>query len=242
MTDTRLTLALSRRRRTMKPIRLVTATFVLAAVLAATGCGNAAEGGKGGEDSTSSSADSSPSSAPRERITQGGLAALVTDHLGKDAIASFNTYGPEPGEVYVMVRLRGGGRADMFSVSVMSPKQGGRELAGVMSKCPTAQQRKRMDGDMKEFTCHRLRDGTTVTAYLVPSGFSDDNARGLVVTGVGVAPDKSTTMAMYESYDKTPQLTVTELDKLLSDPRMAWMTDPATNKAGHSIKIEKVQG
>ena len=219
-----------------------TAALVLAAALAASGCGNAAEGGKGGEDATGSSADASPSSAAREKITQGGLAALVADHLGKDAIVSFGSYGPEPGEVYVMVRLRGGGRADMFSVSVMSPKQGGRELANDMGKCPTTQQRKRMVGDMKEFTCHRLPNGTTVTAYLVNSGFSDDNARGLVVTGVGVAPDKSTTMAMYESYDKTGQLTVTEVNELLSDPRMAWMTDPATNKAGNSIKIEKLRG
>jgi hypothetical protein len=242
MTDTHLTLALRRGRAPMRPVRLNTSALVLAAVLVATGCGNAAEGGKGGEDTTNSSADSSPSSAAREKITQAGLAALVADHLGKDAVASFGSYGPEPGEVYVMVRLRGGGRADMFSVSVMSPKQGGRELAGAMGKCPTAQQRKRMGGDMKEFTCHRLQNGTTVTAYLVSSGFSDDNARGLVVTGVGVAHDKSTTMAMYESYDKTPQLTVTELDKLLSDPRMAWMTDPTTNKAGNSIKIKNLRG
>ena len=74
------------------------------------------------------------------------------------------------------------------------------------------------------------------------SGFSDDNARGLVVTGVCVAPDKSTTMAMYESYDKTAPLIFTEVDKLLSDPRMTWMTDPATNKASNSIKIEKLRG
>jgi hypothetical protein len=234
--------ALRHGRPAVSPVRPATAALVLAAVLAATGCGNTARGGKDGEDTTSSSADASPSSAAREKITQGGLAALVADHLGKDAIASFGSYGPEPGEVYVMVRLRGGGRADMFSVSVMSPKQGGRELAGAMGKCPTTQQRKRMGGDMKEFTCHRLQNGTTVTAYLVQSGFSDDNARGLVVTGVSVAPDKSTTMAMYESYDKSAELTVSEVDKLLSDPRTAWMTDPATNKAGTSIKIEKLRG
>ena len=241
MTDTYLTLARHHDRPAMRPDRLAPAALALAAVLATAGCGNAAGGGKDGEDTTSSSAVGSPSSAARERITQGGLAALVADHLGKDAVASFGSYGPEPGQVYVMVRLRGSGRADMFSVSVMSPKQGGRELAGAMGKCPTTQQRKRMD-DMKEFTCHRVQNGTTVTAYLVPSGFSDDNARGLVVTGVSVAPDKSTTMVMYESYDKTAQLTVTQVDELLSDPRMAWMTDPATNNAGSSIKIEKQRG
>jgi hypothetical protein len=242
MTDPHLLQALGRRRPAVRPVRLAAAALVLAAVLAATGCGNAAGGGKGGDDTTSSSADSSPSSAAREQITQGGLAALVADHLGKDAIASFGSYGSEPGEVHVMVRLRGGGRADMFSISVMSPKQGGRELAGAMGKCPTTQQRKRMGGDMKDFTCHRLQNGTTVTTYQAQSGFSDDNARGLVVTGVSVAPDKSTTLAMYESYDKSAPLTVTEVDKLLSDPRMAWTTDPATNKAGNSIKIEKLRG
>ena len=242
MTNTHLTLTRRRRQSSMRPIRMVTAASVLAAVLAATGCGNAAGGGKDGKDTKSASADASPSSAAREKITQHGLAALVAEHLGKDAIASFGSFGPEPGEVYVMVRLRGGGRADMFAVSVMSPKQGGRELAGAMGKCPTTKQRKRMGGDMKEFTCHRLQHGTTVTAYLVQSGFSDNNARGLVVTGVGVAADKSTTMAMYESYDKSAPVTVTEVDKLLSDPRMAWMTDPATNEAGNSIKIKKLRG
>jgi len=241
MTDKHLMQALRRGRPTMRPVRLAAAALGLAAVLAAAGCGDAAGGGKDGEDTTSSSADGSPTSAAREQITEGGLAALVADHLGKDAIARFVSYGPEPGQVYVMVGLRGSGRADMFSVSVMSPKQGGRELAGAMGKCPTTQQRKRM-GDMKEFTCHRLQNGTTVTAYLVPSGFSDDNARGLVVTGVSVAPDKSTTIAMYESYDTTAPISVADVDKLLSDPRMTWMTDPATNKAGNSLKIEKLRG
>ena len=241
MTDKHLTQALRRGWPTMRPVRLAAAALGLAAVLAAAGCGTAGGGGKDGEDTTSSSADGSPTSAARVRITQGGLAALVADHLGKDAIASFGSYGQEPGQVDVMVRLRGSGRADMFSVSVTSPKQGGRELAGAMAKCPTTQQRKRMGG-MKEFTCHRVQNGTTVTAYLVPSGFSDDNARGLVVTGVSVGPGKSTTMAMYESYDKTAPISVAEVDKLLSDTRMAWMTDPATNKAGNSLKIEKLRG
>ena len=240
MTDTHLTQALRRGRPTMRPVRLAAAALVLAAVLATAGCGDAAGRGKDGEDTTSSSADGSPTSAAREQITQGGLAALVADHLGKDAIASFGSYGDEPGEVYVMVRLRGSGRADQFAVSVTSPKQGGPEVAA-MAKCPTAQQRKR-SGGMKEFTCHRLQNGTTVTSYLVPSGFSDDNARGLVVTGVSVAPDKSTTIAMYESYDKTAPISVTEVDKLLSDPRMAWMTDPATNEAGNSLQIKKLRG
>ena len=241
MTATHLTQAHDRGRPTMGPVRLTAAALGLVGVLAASGCGDAPEGGKGGEEAPTSSADRSPTSAARERITQGGLAALVAEHLGKDAIATFGSYGREPGEVYVMVRLRDSGRADMFSVSVMSPEQGGPELAGAMGKCPTTRQRKRMR-DMKEFTCHRLQDGTTVTAYLVPSGFSDDNPRGLVVTGVAVAPDKSTTLAMYESYDKTAPISVTDVDKLLSDPRTTWMTDPATNQAGEGIEIEKLRG
>ena len=124
----------------------------------------------------------------------------MADHLGR-RLASFGSYVSTNPARLVMVRLAAR-RADMFSVSVMSPKQGGRELAGAMGKCPTAQQRKRMGGDMKEFTCHRLQNGTTVT----PTWFRPASATQRTRSrrhGSVVAPDKSTTMAMYESYDKT---------------------------------------
>lgn len=239
MTDTQSARSRLVVRPTRTPVRLAASGLVLAVALAAGGCGN----GSTSDDSpgqASSDADPSAPSTARERITEGGVAALVSDHLGKSAVVSFGTYGEDRGEVGLMVRLRGGNPADMFAVSAYSPKQGGREFA-FMAKCPTPRQRKR-SGGMKEFTCHRLPNGTTVTAYMVPSGFSDDNARGLVITGVAVARDKSTSMVMYESYDKTTPISVADVDELLSDPRMTWMTDPEINRAGESLEIKKLQG
>ena len=137
-----------------------------------------------------------------------------------------------------MVRLRGSSRADMFAVTAYSPKRGG-EFAR-MAKCPTRKQLER-DRDTKEFTCHELPNGTTVTAYLVPYGFSDDNRNGHVVTGLAAGPDKSVAMVMYESYDKDAPITVSDVDQLLSDPRLTWMTDPAVNAAGNGLKIKKLK-
>ena len=226
----------------MRPVRLAAAALGLAAVLAAAGCGDAAGGGKDGEDTTSSSADGSPTSAAQEQITEGGLAALVADHLGKDAIARFVSYGPEPGQVYVMVRLRGSGRADMFSVSVMSPKQGGRELAGAMGKCPTTEQRKRMGWIWRSSPV----TGCKMARQSAPTWFRPDSATTThAVSSSPESPSRPTRARPSPCTRATTRprlISVADVDKLLSDPRMTWMTDPATNKAGNNLKIEKLRG
>ena len=139
-----------------------------------------------------------------------------------------------------MIRLRGSGRADNFAVTVYSPKRGGKEFRE-FSRCPHGKLAQH-DKYTKKFTCHRLSNGTTVTAYLTPYGFSDDNARGHVLTGVAGTPDGSVTIAMYESYNRTAPLTVSDIDELLSDPRLTWMTDPAVNAAGKRLHVPKLRG
>jgi hypothetical protein len=193
----------------------------------------------GPSGSISPDAGPSPATGPKEQVTVAGVAALVAEHLGKDAVAGFGHYGGQPGQVDLMVELSESGRADMFGVTVYSPRLG-REFAE-MAKCPTRKQLKR-DTDTKEFTCHRLENGTTVTAYRVASGFSDDNADGQVITGMAAAPDKSAAIVMYESYDKTAPISVPDVDSLLSDPQLTWMTDPAVNAAGTGLKIRKLRG
>ena len=61
-----------------------------------------------------------------------------------------------------------------------------------------------------------------------------------MVSGIAAAADKSVAMVMYESYTKNAAISVTDVDKLLSDPRLTWMTDPAVNAAGKNLKIEKL--
>ena len=237
-------------RATGLPLRVAAAATVLAAAIAAAGCGSQStkdaepDAAPGAASTAAPSVSNSPrpdelpASGDRERVTRGGIAAVVAEHLA-DKVAGFGYYGGEPGQVDVMVRLRGSGRGDMFVVSVYAP-QGGGEFAE-LAKCPTRKQLKR-NPDTKQFTCHKLPSGTTVTAYLVSSGFSDDNAHGHVVSGIAAAADKSVAMVMYESYTKSAPISVTDIDKLLSDPRLTWMTDPAVNAAGKNLKLEKLRG
>jgi hypothetical protein len=236
---------------TSSPLRAV--GVALATILTVAGCGNQASDSTG-PASRSSAPSSAPtpsnptSSAPagqapteaKEQVTTAGIAALVTEHLGAGKVAAFGSYGDEPGTVDVMIRLRGGGRADNFIVTVYSPKRGGGEFKE-LTKCPRGKHAKR-DKSTKRFTCHRLANGTTVTAYLVPYGFSDDNSRGHVVTGLAGAPDGSVAMALYESYDRSAPITVADVDKLLSDPRLIWMTDPAVNAAGKGLHVPRLRG
>lgn len=71
-----------------------------------------------------------------------------------------------------------------------------------------------------------------------PYGFSDDNANGMVVSGTAATTENGTAMAMYESYDKSPSVSVADLDSLLADPRLTWVTNPALNDAGEGVDIK----
>lgn len=179
-----------------------------------------------------------PAQRHKEPITSAGIAAVVEDHLGAGNIKLFGSYGDEPGSVDLIVGLRSGGRRDMFLVSAYSPAQGGGEF-GNLGKCP---RKKAPAREMRQRSCRKLKDGTTVMAYLTLSGFSDDNSHGRVVSGTAQSPDGSVTLAMYESYDSSPPVSVADLSALLSDPRLTWRTDSAVNDAGQRIKVRKFDG
>ena len=220
------------------------AGVTIAALVTVAGCGSSSTDGARPADAASTRSSpttvASPSEVPtgrKERVTPGGVAAVVSEHLGERNIATFGRYGGEPGTVDVMVRLREGGRADNFAVTVYAPGHGDGELAE-LTKCP--REKFRPHRYQKQFTCHQLPTGTTVTVYLAPGGFSDDNAHGHVIAGMAGAKDGSTVLAMYESYDRSAPVTVADIDKLLSDPRLTWMTDPAVNAAGRNIKISSL--
>lgn len=228
--------------------RATAPALVLILALLATGCGNkAADTASPPEATTSASATNAPAptratSAPtggrKERITSAGIAAVVREHLGAQRVRLYGTYGGEPGSVDLMLSLRNGGGRDMFTVSAYSPGQGGGEF-GELGRCPRSKKATRF---MRHIRCHELPDGTTVLAYLVPSGFSDDNAHGQVVNGVSTSPDGSVALAMYESYDRSPAVSVADVDDLLSDRRLTWRTDPTVNDAGRDIKVRNLGG
>ncbi len=171
----------------------------------------------------------------REQLTPGGIAVVVLDHLGPRAVRQFLTYEPEPGSVGLMIRLREGNRAHNFAVTVHSPEHAGE--MGPAGTCPP----KRRKGRFGDMHCRTLDNGTTVTTSEIASGFSDDNAHGMVVYGTAVTRDAGAAMAMYESYDKTPAVTAADLDGMLTDPRLSWLTDPAVNEAGEDVDLRALE-
>ena len=92
-------------------------------------------------------------------------------------------------------------------------------------------------GRHKSSPVTRCRTAPGHRLHLVRLASARTSLSGRVVTDVSLAPDKITTLAMYERYDKTALISFTDVDKLLSDPRMASMTYPVTNKADNSIEI-----
>jgi hypothetical protein len=73
-------------------------------------------------------------------------------------------------------------------------------------------------------------------------GFSDDNADGMVISGTAITPEDGGALAMYESYDDSPAVSVADIQDLLSDPRLTWLTDPGVNEAGADIDVKEVTG
>jgi hypothetical protein len=217
--------------------RLAFVSIALASALSA--CGSASPDTAELSDVGAAQNGSSGASAggdKQEHITPGGIAVVVLDHLGPRAIRQVYTYEPEPGSVGLMIRLREGTRADMFAVTVYSPAQAGQ--FGPARKCPA----KGGGGGVEDMQCRTLKSGLTVTTSEVAGGFSDDNADGMVVYGTAVTRDAGAAMAMYESYDDTPAVSAADLDGILTDPRLSWLTQPALNEAGEDVDVKKLEG
>lgn len=202
-------------------------------MLALSGCGSSDSGTAEPTEAVSVSESSSSSAEPtldaKEQITPAGIAAIVLEHLGSDAVQQFLTYEPEPGSVSVVVRLRDS-TPNSFGIQVYSPEQA--EMFGPAGDCS---QQPRRGGESE---CRVLGNGTTVTTSVSSQGFSDDNVDGMVISGTVITPEDGGALAMYESYDDSPVLSVADLEGLLTDPRLAWLTDPAVNEAGEGIDVE----
>jgi len=205
-------------------------------VLALTGCGpaesNSAEPALAGNLGDGSSSGEEPSVDKQEQITPGGIAAIVLQHLGSDAVRKFVTYEPEPGSVSVLVQLRDG-TPHNFAVQVYSPKQA--ELFSEARQCPREPKHK---GEL----CRTLENGTTVTTRQDAGGFSDDNVDGMVISATAITPEDGGTLAMYESYDDSAAVSMTDLEDLLTDPRLTWLTEPVVNRAGEGIDVKESTG
>jgi hypothetical protein len=204
--------------------------------VALTACGSSspdsAEPGADGDSPGGGSASADGSAGPEEPITTGGVALIVTDHLG-DKVRRVGTYGTEPGSVSVMVELRDK-TPHNFAVSVHSPEQAG-EL-GQAGKCPP---RGQLGPDAE---CRVLDNGTAVMTGLTPYGFSDDNEDGIVVMGTAVTEGNGASMAMYESYDDSPTVSTSDIEAMLADERLGWLTDPEVNRAGEDVPVKKLTG
>lgn len=218
---------------------LASTALVPALVAALAACGTADQDTAGPADSPGASQGTTDAAGAGrdepERITPGGVAAVVLDHLGPRAVRRFGTFEPEPGSVSVMVVLREAGPADHFAVTVSSPSQAGQ--LGPAGECP-----EEGGGADPAMRCRTLEGGTTVMTSEVAEGFSDDNAHGMVVHGSAVTPDAGAAMALYESYDRTPAVTAADLDGLLSDARLRWLTEPALNEAGEDVEVRALDG
>lgn len=206
-------------------------------VLALTGCGRTgsgiAEPGQGVNTGDASSSGGGSSVDGEEQITPGGIAAIVLEHLGSDAVREFVAYEPEPGSVSVVVRLRDV-TPHNFGVQVYSPEQA--EQFNGSGHCPGEPTRR---GGSR---CRTLENGTTVTTRVDSQGFSDDNVEGMVMSGTAITPKDGGALAMYESYDDSPAVSLDDLDGLLTDPGLTWLTDPAVNEAGEDIDVKDSTG
>lgn len=204
-----------------------------ALLLALTGCGanesDTPQPAQGESTTDGSTSSDEPSVDGEEQITPGGIAAIVVEHLGSDAVSTFVTYEPEPGSVSVTVQLRDA-TPHNFAVQVFSPEVAEQFIATGL--CPPEPERERGS------QCRTLDNGTTVTTKEDAEGFSDDNVDGMVVSGSAITPENGGALAMYESYDDTPAVSATDLEALLTDPRLAWLTDPAVNEAGENIDVK----
>lgn len=69
--------------------------------------------------------------------------------------------------------------------------------------------------------------------------FSDDNVEGMVISGSAIIPEDGGALAMYESYDDSPAVSVAELTDLLTDTRLSWLTAPVVNEATKESDVKE---
>lgn len=219
----------------MRAIDVRSSLVSAALVLALAGCGQAepAESAQGDNPGHGSSSGTPTTGDQLQRITPGAIAAIVLEHLGSDTVRQFVTYEQEPGSVSIMVRLRDA-TPHNFAVQVYSPDQA--EMFGAAGRCP------REHGPEGKFRCRTLANDTTITTIEDDTGFSDDNADGMVISSSAITPDDGGVLALYESYDDTPAVSVDDLEDLLTDPRLSWLTDPAVNRAGEEVAVKELAG
>lgn len=199
--------------------------------LAGCGSGVSTELAREGSIGVGASNVDGPRNMEREPITPGGVASIVLEHLGSDAVRGFVDPGSESGSVSIMVQLQGQDRHH-FAVRVFSPGHTGSFDTG---KCPSKPDR---DGE-GDSTCVGLMNGTTVTTKVSDGGFSDDNVDGMVISGTAMTPDVGAALAMYESYDDSAAVSAADLEDLLADPRLTWLTDPGVNEAGAAVDVKE---
>ena len=218
----------------MKPSTTVAGVAAVLAV-ATTACGSPAADRREKPEAGQSPGPSETTSAQQEQITPGAIAVILHEHLG-DAVRRVVTFrgDQEAGSIDVMVELRDR-TPHNFSVGVFSPR-GTAEL-GPAGSCPP---RRQLGG--QETRCRTLGDGTTITIGRTRTGFSDDNRNGSMLFGSVVTAEDGGAIAMYESYDPSPALTRAELEDVLTDPRLTWLTDPEVNEAGRAVDVEQVPG
>jgi len=162
------------------------------------------------------------SSAALEAITAQGVAGVVRDALGADAIVSYAAAG-EDDTVGVLVKL-----AERQQLVVNVQIQGDVPIESCDDLSNTASGA----GD-----CATDEDGT-ITASATAEPFSDDNAQGSTVLAQSINPKTGRVVyALYETYSPTPGLDAATLAAIVSDPALAAMTDPATNEAGDDIEL-----
>lgn len=171
----------------------------------------------------------------KEQIAPGGIAAVVLEHLGRGAVRQFVTFVPpeESGTVGVIVRLRDR-TPHNFSVQLYSPDQA--QEFSAHGACPAKRR------GMGVQRCRALEDGTTVSTREPSEGFSDDNVGGSLIVGSVFTPDDGAVLSMYQSYDDSPAISRADLEALLVDPWLRWLTDPAVNDAGEAVDVKEVTG